>query len=1001
MLVKTHRPRFSAVYQPSRLLDRLDAARRQTSVTLVCGPPGAGKTTLVSSYLALRNLECLWYQVDSGDDDIATFFHYFSQAASKHRSADHAAPREFQPGTALDVANFGRRYFREFYAGLKTPLVVVLDDFQELATGSPTHGLVRIACEEAPEECHIVIASRETCPKSLARMRMSNALTIIGADDLILTLDETREIAKSKRGQQPSPEETLALHKRSAGWMMGLMLALERSERNNHGAKLNFFRQDAPEEPAFDYFAVEVLSRLGAEARDLLLQSALLPKMTLERVTRLTGTASAGTLLLELVRKNHFVAFHGGKDIAYQFHPLFREFLLNHRAARYAAAELALQQHKAAEILISDGDAEAAIELLEQARHWQRMAEVILEAAPTLQAQGRIATLALWIQKLPADLLQSHPWLLYWQATSRSFSDPADCRETLAVAYRRFSAAADLLGMALSWSGLMDAIFTLHRDLSQLDPWIAEFNERLEPRLDELPPDLRARVTLAFFIALSFRQLPDSNLPLWLERVRKTLECETRAEERSWLRHHLVTHHILRGEPAEAEAVLSMLRYADQLPAAERPARTVVDHISEATVAMHVGMRERCLRAISEGLRAAEGTGNLLCNSVLLQLGAAISLNRGEFERADGFLAMFERLAEALPSVDRGAYYAVAAWRRYQCGEWALALQLLGRAVAASEARGTPYYIATDNVGFGLLQHLCGRSSEAVRHLELGRRVGRDIGNTSIEYAYHLFSAHVALDLRKEAEAREHLTSGMRIGRQHGHMHFFFFPPPVIARLCFMALEAGIEPVYVRSLIERNELTPDPAWRQAEAWPWPVRIYTLGRFGVVKHGVALRFVGKSQKKPLELLKALIAFGGREVSEARLADALWPGAEGDAAAQALATTLFRLRKLIGEAVIRRQESRLTLDPTFCWVDCWAFERLSNDDSSDAPVRLDKLRKLHQGPFLDGADDAPWAQPMRDRLHAKLARLARTFAGTALFGASACEDATLLPWMILGI
>ena len=132
---------------------------------------------------------------------------------------------------------------------------------------------------------------------------------------------------------------------------------------------------------------------------------------------------------------------------------------------------------------------------------------------------------------------------------------------------------------------------------------------------------------------------------------------------------------------------------------------------------------------------------------------------------------------------------------------------------------------------------------------------------------------------------------------------------------------------------------------------------------------------------------------------KLADALWPGAEGDAAAQALTTTLFRLRKLIGEQVIRRQDGRLTLDPTLCWVDCWAFERLSNDDSADPPQRLEKLRRLHQGPFLDGADDAPWAQPMRERLHAKLTRLLRTFVGTVL--ARRRPPARTLSFCFLGV
>jgi DNA-binding SARP family transcriptional activator len=183
-------------------------------------------------------------------------------------------------------------------------------------------------------------------------------------------------------------------------------------------------------------------------------------------------------------------------------------------------------------------------------------------------------------------------------------------------------------------------------------------------------------------------------------------------------------------------------------------------------------------------------------------------------------------------------------------------------------------------------------------------------------------------------------------------------------------------------LIERNEVTPDPSWRHAEAWPWPLRIYTLGRFSVVKNGAPLRFSGKAQRKPLELLKALIAFGGRDVAEARLADALWSEAEGDAAAQALATTLFRLRKLVGEQAIRRQDSRLTLDPRYCWVDCWAFERISNDALGDALLRRARLEKLHQGPFLEGDDDAAWAQPMRDRLKAKLTRSLGAAAGEAL-------------------
>ena len=75
--------------------------------------------------------------------------------------------------------------------------------------------------------------------------------------------------------------------------------------------------------------------------------------------------------------------------------------------------------------------------------------------------------------------------------------------------------------------------------------------------------------------------------------------------------------------------------------------------------------------------------------------------------------------------------------------------------------------------------------------------------------------------------------------------------------------------------------------------------YALGRFEIVKEGTPLRFNGKAQQKPLAMLKALIALGGRNVSEFHIAEALWPDSDGDMQHQSLATTLYRLRQILGE------------------------------------------------------------------------------------------------------
>jgi DNA-binding SARP family transcriptional activator len=201
-----------------------------------------------------------------------------------------------------------------------------------------------------------------------------------------------------------------------------------------------------------------------------------------------------------------------------------------------------------------------------------------------------------------------------------------------------------------------------------------------------------------------------------------------------------------------------------------------------------------------------------------------------------------------------------------------------------------------------------------------------------------------------------------------------------MARLLSRALEHGIEVDYVREVVKKRNLLPPEDAAAPDLWPYPLKLYTLGRFSLLVDDKPLKFTGKSQKKPLELLKALVAFGGREVNETRLAEALWPDAEGDTATQALATTLHRLRKLIGENTIERQEGRLSLDPRHVWVDAWAFERSlseldqicqKNDAGKLQPLST-RFFTLYRGPFLKDEPDSPWLLTMRERLRAKFLR-----------------------------
>jgi LuxR family maltose regulon positive regulatory protein len=70
-LAKTTPPVVHGIVPRPRLFRQLDRGR-SCPLTWVSGPPGSGKTSLVASYIETRRLFCLWYQVDSGDKDLAS-----------------------------------------------------------------------------------------------------------------------------------------------------------------------------------------------------------------------------------------------------------------------------------------------------------------------------------------------------------------------------------------------------------------------------------------------------------------------------------------------------------------------------------------------------------------------------------------------------------------------------------------------------------------------------------------------------------------------------------------------------------------------------------------------------------------------------------------------------------------------------------------------------------------------------------------------------------------
>jgi LuxR family transcriptional regulator, maltose regulon positive regulatory protein len=155
-----------------------------------------------------------------------------------------------------------------------------------------------------------------------------------------------------------------------------------------------------------------------------------------------------------------------------------------------------------------------------------------------------------------------------------------------------------------------------------------------------------------------------------------------------------------------------------------------------------------------------------------------------------------------------------------------------------------------------------------------------------------------------------------------------------------------------------------------------------------------------QQKPLLLLKAIIAFGGRDVKEEQLCDALWIDTDGDLAHRSFEITLYRLRQLIRtNNVVHLKEGRITLDMQSCWVDAFALEQVLNDaegfwetcrrvqidpqmsqDNATRAIQLTQMAiNMYQGHFLAVELEHSWLLSSQERLRAKYIRGIEALAG----------------------
>ena len=100
---------------------------------------------------------------------------------------------------------------------------------------------------------------------------------------------------------------------------------------------------------------------------------------------------------------------------------------------------------------------------------------------------------------------------------------------------------------------------------------------------------------------------------------------------------------------------------------------------------------------------------------------------------------------------------------------------------------------------------------------------------------------------------------------------------------------------------------------------------------------------------IALLLQLIAAGREGLSRQQIMEATWPGIEASGARNRLKTSLYRLRKLLGEEqALLQQHGCIMLNSELFEIDCWEFVD-AYKNALDDPARLQHALKRYSGKF----------------------------------------------------
>lgn len=957
---KLHRPRLVEILQDN-LWRRL---------ILIVAPAGYGKTTLLADLTAHTDRPVCWVRLTEHDQDPMRLARVLVD--SLRSRFPHARKRLNLAGLeTLPAEGVGRTLAAAIAQAISRSLLLVIDDLHLLSGSQGSAAFLSGLVGAAPPNLCCILSGREVLDLPLAKPTAEGNILTIGHGDLALGEDELEGLLASDERSPVDEPTRRRLMFDTKGWVAGVLLLRLRG--------LEALQASTPDgkELTYEYFAGEVLGKQPEELQDFVLRSSVLPVMTAEGVEKVVGVDDGSRWLRMALAKGLFVSTSGTSPRTYEYHPLFREYLLG-TLGRTDSRLLRSLTMLAARHLANKGEDEQAVQLYLSAGASSRAMAVAATAATRMEREGRLSTLETWDKLLSSKGPLSPRILLALSGLYRDVGMPAKALK----AYNRGSRLA-----RMGKDATLSTEFELVRGWIQLDRGDAAAARRVAKRIcrnhKSRPGSANARASALRLLALAIQQGGGN--------IDEAVECSREATR--LLRHAaacprasgLLTHWTILGHAGRfAEAVMARKECEDASLATDSPYIRTALYNNLAVDAALEGRLDDSLRFIAEAETWVGKSGSLTLESVVLSTLADLYCELGRLPEA---IRMFDEAHQV------AAKSGVVHWLRYIELRKAIALRRIGSYDSAKrelrKARrfgsGASWHPEVEIER--LAQTIGSRGRTALQKMDRLRFGGARKFSTPQLAILAVHRARAMLALGHTEQATRALKEGISLGRSSGTLFLLTGELRAARDLLSHAksiLSGDQGYVELEQYLCLGDKLPDLG-TGFDGMRRPLRILEVHALGNMEILYAARSLAL-RPRALELLLYLVDHGS--VPREAILELLWGHLDVDKQAANLHSAVYALRRSIGRSAIDTSGGMLRLATELTvQYDAKAFlteiarcRSMASGRGGDL-ASWERAARLYGGPFLPAFDSA-WVRERRDELEATYLQTAAALGNEAL-------------------